>query len=98
MAALRFEERAATAIDPRMREHWKSGRCLELRHRLRLRERKAIDAVRPSSPSRAPGRSTRGVGGDAGFATRQESREFGLCHCASGKGSEYWRVTCAAVR
>src|SRR5262245_48586888 len=46
-------------------------------------------------PPRAPGCSA-AVGGGTGFATRQESRELFLCHCASGKGSEY--VKCVSVR
>src|SRR5262245_46935607 len=67
------------------------------RRRLRPRERKATAAARPSSPSRPPGCSTRGVAGGAGFATRYKSRKLFLCHCAGGKGPEY--VTSgAAVR
>jgi len=62
----------------------------QTRRRLRPREHKAIAAARPSSPT-APG-----IGDAAGFAAGQESWELLLCHCTSGKRSEY--VMCVAVR
>jgi hypothetical protein len=78
--ARRFEERAATAIDPRTREHWQ-----RVSDAWNFAADCGCENVKPSTllvrhHHRArPGSSTRGVGGDAGVATRQESREFGLC-------------------
>jgi hypothetical protein len=76
-----------------------AGGTHQPRRRLRPRERKAIDAARPSSPSRAP-EDTRGVGGGAvfGIATRQVPPEPGLCRRARGKESGFWQVMWATVR
>jgi hypothetical protein len=72
-------------FEPPQRTHQPRRRLRQPRRRLQPRERKAIDAARPSSPSRAP-EDTRGVGG-RGFRDRDETGppEPGLCRRARGK-------------